>query len=105
MTAREIATATTISIVLPQVVGYAATRLARRRAMIVWSLAAAGTVAVVITIVFFQHHREISSLGQGYSQPASQVLALALAIYGVPHLAVGALLGWRYRRRHSVESG
>jgi hypothetical protein len=76
-----------ILLVLPQVVGFAASRVGRRR-LVAWPLAASGTIGLLWAISFFagRHAEE-------QARPISGVLDLLLLILLVLHFAAGGILG------------
>jgi predicted Na+-dependent transporter len=78
-----------VALVLPQVVGLAASRLGRGWfPTVAWPLAASGTIGLLWAISFFagRHAEE-------QARPISGVLDLLLLILLVLHVAVGSIFG------------
>jgi hypothetical protein len=87
--------------VLPQVVGFAASRLGRRLPASVWPLAAAGTVAVYWAILAFVDHRDAQrahAAGQFRCGTDAMVLPLLAALLLGAHGALGSFLSMLDRR-------
>src|SRR5665213_2343113 len=74
--------------VLPQVAGFAATRIGRRASAVVWALAAAGTTAVLggISAAYRNQGSDLKPVPLGW-------FCVGIAIVSVVHFAVGAILG------------
>ena len=74
--------------VLPQIVGFAATRIGRRASAVIWALAAAGTTALLGGISAAYRNQEPDpwpmSLGSFW---------VGIAAISIFHFAVGSILG------------
>ncbi|HLK90014.1 MAG TPA: hypothetical protein VKZ18_08970 [Polyangia bacterium] len=86
-----------VLVVLPQVIGFGASRIGRRPRARVWPLAAAGAVAVLWALCAIGHHRAAE---QGRTECGSPQDALNFfaAVLLAAHLVVGGILGTLDRR-------
>jgi hypothetical protein len=78
---------------LPQVAGFAATRIARRASAVIWALAAAGTTAVLgaISVAYRNQGPDLKPFPLGW-------FCFGIAAVSVFHFAVGAVLGFLDQR-------
>jgi hypothetical protein len=88
-------------LILPQVVGFAATRLGRRLPASVWPLAAAGTVAVywaIFAVVDYRDAQRAHAAGQFGCGTDAMVMPLLAALLLGAHGALGSFLSMLDRR-------
>lgn len=82
--------------VLPQVVGYVASRVGRRGSAIVWALSASGVIGVlwaVATVIESRAVEQARAAGRfhcGEGMVAAGIVAIAMMVF---HFAVGSVLG------------
>jgi hypothetical protein len=82
--------------VLPQVVGFAGSRISRRGSVVVWPLAATGVVGLlwaisaIVEYRAIEHARATGTFHCGEGMVAAGIVAVALMVF---HFAVGAILG------------
>jgi hypothetical protein len=83
-------------LVIPQVVGFAASRVVRRFPRVAWPLAAPGVIGVLWALAAVVEYRGIEHAGMAdqfhFSEAVSGtgIVAVALMVF---HCAVGAILG------------
>jgi hypothetical protein len=77
-----------VEFVLPQVVGFAATRIGRRASAAIWALAAAGTTALLggISAAYRNQEPDLTPISPGSFQ-------IGIAAISVLHFVVGSILG------------
>lgn len=78
-------------IVLPQVIGFAASRISRRRSAVIWALAAPAGLGPVWAITTFAEYVWTGNTGtEGYAEAPFQLFTIILVVF---HFAVGAIFG------------
>jgi len=85
-----------ILFVLPQVVGFAASRVSRRGSAIVWALSAAAVIGVLWAISAIVEYRAVEharATGTFHCGEAAAVAWMVAIFLMVLHFAVGAILG------------
>jgi hypothetical protein len=90
--------------VLPQLVGFAASRVGRRGSAIAWALAAPGIVGVlwaVMTVVENHRMEKARVAGQYYCGEGMVAAAFVAAVLMGLHFAVGVILGVMDQRARS----
>ena len=77
--------------VLPQVVGFAASRISRRRSAVIWALAAPAAIGLVWAIsTFVEYVWSGHARTEYYAEAPFQFMTISLLVL---HFAVGAIFG------------
>jgi hypothetical protein len=80
-----------VLMVLPQVVGFAASRISRRRSAVIWALAAPATLGLVWAIsTLVEYFGPGRARTQHYAEVPFLLISISLLVF---HFAVGAILG------------
>ena len=88
METSQVALVMGVVFVLPQVVGFAATRIGRRASAAIWALAAAGTAALLggISADYRNEGSDLTPTPLGW-------FCVGIAVISIVHFAVGTILG------------
>jgi predicted Na+-dependent transporter len=93
-----------LMLVLPQVLGFAASRIGHRRSAGVWPLAAAGTVALywaIFAVVDYHAAERARAAGEFRCGSGAMCVSMLAAFLSVVHFVVGSILGTLDRRARS----
>jgi hypothetical protein len=96
METSQVALVVGVVFVIPQIVGFAATRIGRRASAAIWALAAAGTAALLggISAAFRNQGSDLTPLPLAW-------FCVGIAAISILHFAVGSILGVLDQRARS----